>query len=113
MAPTPTPKLTPPPPMPEADVAGTRSPPAGTVRPVLVTAEFTIEPFVEGDPGAHVHAGLDALRAAGLEPEMEAFGSSVSGELEVISAAVQAMLHAATAAGATQVSLQLRRVPTA
>ncbi len=97
--------------MPRTDVAATPPQATGTVRPMLVTAEFTIEPFVEGDPGAHVHAGLDALRAAGLEPEMEAFGSSVSGELDVVSAAVQAMLHAATAAGATQVSLQLRRLP--
>ncbi len=76
-----------------------------------VTAEFTIEPFVEGDPGAHVHAGLDALRTAGLEPEMDAFGSTVTGELGMVTAAIQSMLIAATLAGATQVSLQVRRVP--
>ena len=48
---------------------------------MLVVAEFTIEPFVEGAPGPHVHAGLDAVRAAGFEPELGPFGSTVTGEL--------------------------------
>ena len=36
--------------------------------PVEVVAEFTIEPFVEGSPGPHVTAGLDAVRTAGFDP---------------------------------------------
>ena len=72
-----------------------------------VTAEFTIEPFVEGTPGSHVLAALDAVRAAGLEPVIGPFGSSVTGELGAVSAAVARMLEAATAAGATTVSVQL------
>ena len=75
---------------------------------MLLTAEFTIEPFVEGDPGAHVIAGLDAVRAAGLEPHMEPFGTSISGEVDVVADGIRALIAAATAAGATQVSIQVR-----
>jgi uncharacterized protein YqgV (UPF0045/DUF77 family) len=77
---------------------------------VLVSAEFTIEPFVEGNPGPHVQAGLDAVRAAGFEPEVGPFGSTITGELDVITAAVTDLLAAATAAGATRVSLQVTRL---
>jgi uncharacterized protein YqgV (UPF0045/DUF77 family) len=77
---------------------------------VLVVAEFTIEPFVEGSPGPHVHAGLDAVRASGLEPVIGPFGSTVTGELETVSRAVTALLTAATAAGANRISLQVSRL---
>jgi uncharacterized protein YqgV (UPF0045/DUF77 family) len=77
---------------------------------VLVSAEFTIEPFVEGAPGPHVHAGLDAMRAAGFEPELGPFGSTVTGELSQVSAALVELLAAATAAGATRVSLQISQL---
>jgi len=75
-----------------------------------VVAEFTIEPFVEGAPGAHVHAGLEAVRAAGFEPEIDAFGSTVTGELASVAPAVDRLIAAALEAGASQVSLQVRRV---
>jgi uncharacterized protein YqgV (UPF0045/DUF77 family) len=78
------------------------------VEPVtLVVAEFTIEPFVEGSPGPHVAAGLDAVRAAGFDPVIGPFGSSISGELDAVTAAVTALLGAAIRAGASRVSLQL------
>jgi len=77
---------------------------------VFVVAEFTIEPFVEGAPGPHVHAGLDAVRAAGFEPEVGPFGSTVRGELSAVSAALVELLAAATAAGATRVSLQVTQL---
>ncbi len=76
---------------------------------MTVVAEFTIEPFVEGSPGPHVAAGLDAVRAAGFDPIIGPFGSSVTGSIEAVTAAVAALLEAATAAGATRVSLQLSR----
>jgi len=77
---------------------------------MLVAAEFTIEPFVEGAPGPHVHAGLDAVRAAGFEPELGPFGSTVTGELAEVGTALVEMLRAATEAGATRVSLQVSRL---
>ena len=76
---------------------------------VEVVAEFTIEPFVEGAPGPHVAAGLDAVRTAGFEPEIGPFGSAVRGPLDQVAAAVADLLRAATEAGATRVSLQLSR----
>jgi len=63
-----------------------------------VTAEFTIEPFIDGTPGAHVLAALEAVRDVGLEPSIGPFGSSITGDLTAVSAA-----------GATRVSLQLTR----
>ena len=77
---------------------------------MLVVVEFTIEPFVEGAPGPHVHAGLDAVRAAGFEPEVGPFGSTVRGELGAVSTAIVELLGAATAAGATRVSLQVTQL---
>jgi uncharacterized protein YqgV (UPF0045/DUF77 family) len=77
--------------------------------PVTVVAEFTIEPFVEGSPGPHVEAGLDAVRAAGFDPVIGPFGSSVTGPVEAVTEAVKALLDAATAAGATRVSIQVSR----
>jgi uncharacterized protein YqgV (UPF0045/DUF77 family) len=81
--------------------------------PVAVVAEFTIEPFVEGSPGPHVTAGLDAVRAAGFDPVIGPFGSSVSGPIEAITAALGELLEAATAAGATRVSIQVSRTDAA
>ena len=75
-----------------------------------VVAEFTIEPFVEGSPGPHVQAGLDAVRASGLEPDIGPFGSTVIGDLDAVNRALTALLTAATAAGASRISLQVSRL---
>jgi len=79
----------------------------GTLPPVRVEAEFTVEPFVEGNPGPHVVAAVDAVRAAGLEVDMEPFGSRIEGEAAEVQRALFAMVEAATANGASRVSLQL------
>jgi uncharacterized protein YqgV (UPF0045/DUF77 family) len=76
----------------------------------LVVAEFTIEPFVEGAPGPHVAAGLEAVRQAGFDPVIGPFGSSITGPLDQVSTAVDTLLVAAIEAGASRVSLQLSRV---
>ena len=72
-----------------------------------VSAEFTIEPFVEGQPGAHVRAGLDALRDEGFAVEVGPFGSAIVGDPEPVAAALSRLVAAATANGATRVSLQV------
>ena len=77
-----------------------------------VVAEFTIEPFVDGDPGEHVLAALSAVHQAGLEPEVGPFGSSVTGELTEVTRAVAQMLEAATTHGASRVSVQLTTAST-
>ena len=42
----------------------------------MLTVEFTIEPFVEGAPGAHVTAAVAAVEQRGLVVDFGPFGSS-------------------------------------
>ncbi len=72
-----------------------------------VVAEFTIEPFTDGEPGPHVTAALDSLATGGFTVDMGPFGSTVAGEADEVFAALAQALGAATAAGATTVSLQV------
>lgn len=72
-----------------------------------MTAEFTIEPFVEGDPGPHVLAAIEVAESAGLAVEIGPFGTSVCGESDVVLSTVDEVLRAAVGNGATRVSLQL------
>jgi uncharacterized protein YqgV (UPF0045/DUF77 family) len=76
---------------------------------MTLQAEFTIEPFVEGSPGPHVRAAVDAAEAAGLQVEFGPFGTAMSGDDGMVLTAVDAVLRAAIGAGATRVSLQLAR----
>lgn len=76
---------------------------------MTLLVEFTIEPFVEGDPGPHVRAAVDAAERSGLTVDFGPFGTTVSGEDDAVLDAVDRILRAATAAGATRVSLQLVR----
>lgn len=69
--------------------------------------EFTVEPFVEGSPGDHVTAAVEAVRGSGLEPVMEPFGTVVSGERGAVVRAVAAALEAAAESGADRVSMQI------
>jgi uncharacterized protein YqgV (UPF0045/DUF77 family) len=59
--------------------------------------EFTIEPFNEGQPGQHVTAPADALRAIDVDVDVGPFGSScfVSGEQvgEVVATVVRIALE--------------------
>jgi uncharacterized protein YqgV (UPF0045/DUF77 family) len=77
-----------------------------------VRAEFTTEPFVgEHDPRpAHVTHSAALLTEAGLEPDLGPFGTSVEGEDRVLLPALENVLAAAFAAGATRVTLQVERL---
>lgn len=72
-------------------------------------AEFTVEPFVDGHLGPHVRAAIEAAQAAGGAVEIGPFGTQVSGDDEVVLAAVERLMRAAMSAGANQVTLQLGR----
>jgi len=75
--------------------------------------EFTIEPFVEGRPGAHVTAAIAAAEGCGLDVEVGPFGSSVIVEITDVGAVIAALTDAAMANGATHVSVHVaREVPT-
>jgi uncharacterized protein YqgV (UPF0045/DUF77 family) len=76
---------------------------------VTLRVEFTVEPFVAGEPGAHVQAAIDAARAHGLEIDFGPFGSVVEGADAAALDAVDAVIRAAFAAGATRVSYQVSR----
>jgi uncharacterized protein YqgV (UPF0045/DUF77 family) len=71
--------------------------------------EFTVEPFVEGHPGPHVSAAIDAARAHGLEVDIGPFGSSCSVDVEQVGAVVAAVTDAALSHGATHVNVHVGR----
>jgi uncharacterized protein YqgV (UPF0045/DUF77 family) len=76
---------------------------------VALTVEFTIEPFVPGEPGPHVRAAVEAAEQSGLAVDFGPFGTTVAGDDEAVLAAVDRILRAAVAAGATRISLQVAR----
>jgi uncharacterized protein YqgV (UPF0045/DUF77 family) len=74
-----------------------------------VRVEFTTEPFHgEGDDvPAHVTAAAQALRGAGLEPDLGPLGTSVDGDADAVVPAVADAMRAALRGGATRVTLTL------
>jgi len=76
----------------------------------VLRVEFTIEPFVEGQPGPHVTAALDAVRALGPDVDFGPFGTSFQASTEVAAASMSALVSAAYAHGATHVSIHVERI---
>jgi hypothetical protein len=79
----------------------------------VLLLEFTIEPFVEGQPGPHVLSAIDAAKALGFEIDFGPFGSSCSVPITAVGQVTKAVLDAAYANGATHVSLHTERLPEA
>jgi uncharacterized protein YqgV (UPF0045/DUF77 family) len=75
-----------------------------------IAAEFLVEPFVEGAPGPHVTAAVEAFRGQDLPVDLGPFASTSSGGLDAIVDAIAAMIRAAMRNGAS--SVQLRVAPT-
>jgi hypothetical protein len=69
--------------------------------------EFTIEPFVDGHPGPHVQAAVEAATAAGADVEFGPFGSTGRASAESMPDVVAAITRAAFANGATHVTLSV------
>jgi len=76
-----------------------------------VLLEFTIEPFVEGNPGPHVTAAIAAAEQCGATVEVGPFGSSCVVAPEQAATVVAAVVEAAFVNGATHVSLHAAREP--
>jgi uncharacterized protein YqgV (UPF0045/DUF77 family) len=74
-----------------------------------VRIEFMVEPFVEGHPGPHVMAAIDAVTALGLPVDVGPFSSAADATDERVGAVVAELLQAALAHGATRVALQVER----
>ena len=73
----------------------------------MVHVEFTIEPFVEGDPGAHVLAAVAAARQVGVEVDMGPFGSTCDVPAADVGVLVGDIAEAAISNGATHVSIHV------
>lgn len=90
------------------------SDPATPYAGAVAYVEFTIEPFVEGLPGPHVTAAIEAIRERSIEVDVGPFGSSCIVDLADVGAVVGEISDAALANGATHVSVHVARdVPTA
>ncbi len=76
---------------------------------MALVAEFTVEPFVEANPGPHVRAALRVAEASGLDVDFGPFGTSVTGDDGTVLALLDDVVRAALDAGATRVSLQIQR----
>lgn len=75
----------------------------------MLIVEFTVEPFVEGEPGPHVTAAVAAVEARGLSVDFGPFGTSFTTDESAVPAAVADLLRAAYANGATYVSVDVAR----
>jgi hypothetical protein len=73
--------------------------------------EFTIEPFVEGKPGRHVVAAVEAASDLGADVEFGPFGSSCTVGADVMPDVVAAVIRAAFSNGATHVNLDVSDEP--
>ncbi len=71
--------------------------------------EFTVEPFVEGQPGPHVTASVDAVSALGVEVDMGPFGSSCTVDDDRIGEIIGAIVQAAVVHGASHVNVDITR----
>jgi uncharacterized protein YqgV (UPF0045/DUF77 family) len=69
--------------------------------------EFTVEPFVEGQPGPHVMAAVSAAEQAGAQIEFGPFGSLGRVPADCVDAVVSGLTRAAFDAGATRVTIQV------
>ncbi len=76
-----------------------------------IAAEFLVAPLVEGKPGPHVAAAVDAFGAHGLTVDLGPFASSVAGDVDDMAAAIADMVRAAMANGATSVQLRVAATP--
>lgn len=71
--------------------------------------EFLVEPFVEGDPGDHVRAAVEAFEADGLSVDIGPFASVAAGPSAELAGAVGRMIESALDAGATSIRIHVGR----
>ena len=68
-------------------------------------AEFTIEPFDEGNPGPHVTKAISAAERSGAKVSIGPFGTKIEGDQRQIVNAVGAALDASLSEGASLVTV--------
>lgn len=83
---------------------------SSVAEPATFHVEFTVEPFVEGNPGPHVTAALRAAEELGTDVEFGPFGSACRASSERLPELVAAITEAAFAHGASHVNLDVTAV---
>ena len=71
--------------------------------------EFTVEPFVEGQPGPHVTAAVAAAERAGGMVDFGPFGSTCSAESADMPGVIAELVRAAFENGASHVTMHVAR----
>ena len=74
-----------------------------------ITIEFTIEPFTDGAPGAHVTRAIEAVEALGISVEIGPFGSTVRVDETRAGEVLAALTTAAYVHGATHVTIDTEK----
>jgi uncharacterized protein YqgV (UPF0045/DUF77 family) len=69
--------------------------------------EFTIEPFVEGRPGPHVTAAIDAVRHLGIAVDVGPFGSACDVPSPRVGEVVAALSQVAVDQGASHLNIDV------
>lgn len=75
----------------------------------MLQLEFTVEPFVEGAPGPHVTAAVEAVESVGGSVEFGPFGSSCSASVESMPEVIAELVRAAFANGASHITMHVAR----
>ncbi|CAB4884872.1 unannotated protein [freshwater metagenome] len=73
----------------------------------MLQLEFTVEPFVEGQPGPHVTAAVSAAEAIGARVEFGPFGSTCTAAADAMPQVIAELVRAAFANGATHVTMHV------
>jgi uncharacterized protein YqgV (UPF0045/DUF77 family) len=76
----------------------------------VLHVEFTIEPFVEGQPGPHVLAAVAAVKAHGINVEFGPFATEFDADEVTVANAVSDLVREAYAKGATHVTLHMEKI---
>lgn len=73
----------------------------------MLRVEFTIEPFVEGRPGPHVTAAIEAVRRIADDLEIGPFGSSCTIAPDRLAELLATLGGTAFDGGATRLTIQV------
>lgn len=76
----------------------------------MIKVEFTVEPFVEGSPGAHVTAAIAAVESQGIIVEVGPFGSVFTVANDRLGQVLDALSTAAYSHGASHVIIDTEAI---
>jgi len=74
-----------------------------------VRIEFTVEPFVDGQPGPHVLAAIAAVEGRGVAVDVGPFSTIAEVQADALASTVADLLQQALDHGATGITLRVDR----